>query len=398
MISLFMKLAIPLSILLFGKDLTKQATWFHLPTQYLVALFAILAVAFMTRLISRGFQRILAFLKISSWAMVGLLVLSAFSNSYLLLQHPASIRVHLQHSLEAPSFFSGAGNQFTSQLPFFIFAITAFGGLDTVASLSNRTKDSRRLFPRGLIYSGGVIVLLYLGGILWWSGANDLTLLRQSDQMHLGNLMYGLMESLAKQVGISLQLNPSHQHLLQQFFIRYTAFTLFTAYLGLLSAIIYGPLKSLIQGTPAQLWSTQVKQLNPQAMPVKALQLQGLCLSVSILAITINQQGVGRLFNQLTYMTNVSRALPYFIVALSYPFFMKKQLLSDHDRFIRRPWVNRLLAISVCSCILLAIGFQIYEPLQNGQYLNALTLVLGPLLFGLAAAGLYRRRQTLPLQ
>jgi amino acid transporter len=34
---------------------------------------------------------------------------------------------------------------------FFIFSITAFGGLDTIASLADKTKKSRSRFPRAVI-------------------------------------------------------------------------------------------------------------------------------------------------------------------------------------------------------------------------------------------------------
>ena len=84
----------------------------------------------------------------------------------------------MQQSLTAPSFFKGTSDSFLSQLPFFIFAITAFGGLDTIASLVDKSGEQRKKFPKALIISAVIIVVLYFGGIMLWSGANNLNVLR----------------------------------------------------------------------------------------------------------------------------------------------------------------------------------------------------------------------------
>ncbi|OTN75335.1 hypothetical protein A5886_000405 [Enterococcus sp. 8G7_MSG3316] len=391
MVSLFMKLLIPLSILLFGQDLTASITWFGLSEGFWLAIFSIIGVLLLTWIITSGFQTILSFLKISSVTMIGLIILSICGNVLLILKQPALFLFHLRQSAGAPSFFEGTTDQFWTQLPFFIFSITAFGGLDTVASLVDRTKNSRKQFPKGILLSGGLIVGLYFLGIVLWSGANDLQFLRTTDQMHLGNLMYGLMGALAQQLGTAFDLSPAYQELLVQIFLRYTAFTLLTAYIGLLSSITYGPLKSLIKGTPQGLWSTKILQLNKHHMPVFAIWLQSTAIMCCILFLSFNTPFVGDLFNQLTYMTNVSRAIPYFIVAISFPFFLQKQIVAKEDLFLRNNHVNRLLAFSVCLSIFIAIGFQIYEPFKLGNYLNTLTLVLGPILFGLFAKFVYQR-------
>lgn len=391
MVSLFMKLLIPMSILLFGKDLTASIHWLGWSPQVWLALLSILLVISLTWLINRGFQTILSFLKLSGAAMIGLLLISLVSNLFLISQAPANFIPNLVKSWQAKSFFAGIGSGFFTQLPFFIFAITAFGGLDTVASLADRTPDSRRRFPKGVIISACLIVALYFGGILLWSGANDLTVLRQTDQAHLGNLMYGLMGSLADHTSAVLGLSSEAGHLLQQVYLRYTAFTLLIAYLGLLSSISYGPLKSLLQGTPKDLWPRQLVKLNRQQMPQKALWLQAGGISITILALSMQSTFVSTLFNQLTYMTNVARAIPYLVVAFSYFYFIKKQIVTADELLLPARSKNYLLAASVCLCITLAILFQLYEPLLSGNYFNTLVLIIGPAVFGLFARLIYRR-------
>ncbi|EOH97826.1 amino acid permease [Enterococcus pallens] len=393
MISLFMKLLIPLSILLFGQDLTGKIDWLGFPPQAWLAFFAILAVFLLTALITRGFQTILSFLKLSSYAMIGLLLLSLVSNLTIIWQQPQLIAVNLAQSLQAPSFFAGTNERFLSQLPFFIFSITAFGGLDTVASLADRTKKSQTRFPKAIVYSAGLIFLLYFGGIILWSAAANLEQLRSGDPMHLGNLMYGLIGSTAHSLSQLFHLSGSQSQLLYQVYIRYTAFTMFVAYLSLLSSITYGPLKSLIQGTPKELWPQKLVLLNKQQMPAKALWVQSLLLALCIFALAFNHSFVSDLFNQLTYMTNVSRALPYFIVAMSFPFFLQKGMVQPDELLLQRRKSNYTLSFSVCTCIFLAIAFQIYEPLKMGDYLNFLTLIVGPLIFGGLASWIYQRSE-----
>jgi amino acid transporter len=394
MVSLFMKLMIPLSILLFGQDLTDQIHWLNLPAQVWLACFSIMAVLFVTRLITRGFKTIVAFLKISSGAMAGLFLLSLGNNLFIILKEPAQFLPNIQTSFTITSFFEGADTHFLAQAAFFIFSITAFGGLDTVASLVDQIKDSRRRFPKAIIFSAGIITALYFSGIILWSGASNLASLRQVDQIHLGNLMYSLMGHSARQLSQFLGLSAQASTLVYQFYIRYTAFTMLTAYISLLSSITYGPLKSLLKGTPTTIWPKHWIRLNQHQMPERALWLQAALISLMIFMVSINNHFLANLYNQLTYMTNVSRAIPYFIVAASFPFFLKKKMIAKEHLLIEHYGTNVFLSVSVCLCIFLAIGFQIYEPLRLGNYLNVSTLLLGPCAFGLFGFWLYKKAET----
>lgn len=390
-ISLFMKLIIPFSILLFGEDITTKSAVFGISSNLLVAIFAVFAIILMTFLITRGYRTIFSFLKVSSLAMIGLLVLSALSNFTIIGTSPERIITNLNTSLNIPSFFEGTTDHFISQLPFFIFAITAFGGLDTIASLADKTGEQKKKFPTALIISAGIILILYFGGILLWSGANDLSTMRLTDQSHLGNLMYGLMGSLARHLASVLRLSGSQSALLYQIYIRYTAFVLFVSYLGLLSSITYTPLKSLIQGTPKAIWPKKLVKTNHKEMPYIALWLQAAVVMTCVLFLSLNSHFLSSLFNQLTYMTNVSRAIPYFVVAASYPFYRMKKGGTLQNSLVSSDSLGKILAASVCLTIIFAILFQIYQPVQSGDYWQAVLLIIGPVLFGVLGGRLFQR-------
>lgn len=87
-------------------------------------------------------------------------------------------------------------------------------------------------------------------------------------------------------------------------------------------------------------------------------------------------------------MTNVARAIPYFVVAASYPFYrIKNPGLLKHS-LIAAHWQGYLCSLSVCTATLIAITFQVYQPFHTGEYVQALLLIVGPILFGLLGSSI----------
>ncbi|EOH96971.1 hypothetical protein UAY_02703 [Enterococcus moraviensis ATCC BAA-383] len=393
MISLFMKLWIPLSILLFGHDLTKQNTPFlFLPTPVIIGILSILAVLATLFFVSKGFKGIASALYLSGLLMTLLIAVCLGSNLWLWLHNQSAILPNLVASFKGGQSTSTADQTLIEQFAFLIFAITAFGGLDTIASLVDKTGKQKTRFPKLLILSSILVVICYFLGILLWSGSTDLTILKANGSIHLGNLMYELMENLGYSVGRSFALSPIQTQWLSQVFIRFTALTLLLSYISLLSSIFYLPIRTLVEGTPKHYWHPRLKQKNKHDMPVYALLVQGSLISLFILGISFGSQYVVFLYNQLTLMTNISRAIPYLLVALAYPAFKKKQLaLEPTSDIVQSKSTSLLISGSVIISITLAIGFQLYQPISQGNYLQSLTLLIGPFLFASIASLLYKR-------
>ncbi|MFD2308219.1 amino acid permease [Enterococcus termitis] len=390
MISLFMKLWIPLSILLFGEDLTKKNSPFPvISTSVLIGLLSLAAVAVTFFFISRGFKGIASILYLSGIMMSLLVVISLSSNLWLWLTNQPDILPNLTASFSAGKSPSASSQTLTEQLSFLIFAITAFGGLDTIASLVDKTGEQKSRFPKLLIFSSILVVLCYFLGILLWSGGNNLAALKANDTIHLGNLMYELMEHLGYSVGQSLSLNTTHSQLLAQLFTRFTALTLLLSYISLLSTISYLPIRTLVEGTPEHYWHPRLKQKNKYDMPTNALLIQGGLISLFILGISFGSHYVVFLYNQLTLMTNISRAIPYLLVALAYPAFKKQSLNDPSSHSIR----SHFISYSVIFSIILAISFQLYQPISKGEVMQSISLLIGPMLFTLIAYLLYKSFQ-----
>ncbi|MBL1228845.1 amino acid permease [Enterococcus sp. BWB1-3] len=390
MISLFMKLWIPLSLLFVGKDLTKEASpvSFFSTTQ-LIGLLSIFAVCCTLALSSRGFKPITRLLVISSTLMCLLVFISFSSNLLLQLLQPDQIIPHLQTS--AQKSVSAQGGSVLSKLSFMIFAITAFGGLDTIASMVDKTGGEKKKFPRLVIISSVLIVLCYFTGIFLWSGAMDWQKLQQDPTLHLGNLMYSLMNTSGQQLANALGGSSETAVWTGQLFSRLTALTLLLSYIGLLSSIFYLPLRVLVEGTPDHYWPLWMRKKNSQEMPTNALFIQGLLISLFILAVTWGNSYVSVLYNQLTMMTNISRALPYLLVALAYPAFKKRYAKQSDILHVHPKLLPIIISRSVVLTITLSILSQLYVPLMEKNYSQTLSLAMGPLIFSLIGSILYQR-------
>ncbi|MFD1902006.1 hypothetical protein GQR36_21945 [Enterococcus termitis] len=124
-------------------------------------------------------------------------------------------------------------------------------------------------------------------------------------------------------------------------------------------------------------------------MPTNALLIQGGLISLFILGISFGSHYVVFLYNQLTLMTNISRAIPYLLVALAYPAFKKQSLNDPSSHSIR----SHFISYSVIFSIILAISFQLYQPISKGEVMQSISLLIGPMLFTLIAYLLYKSFQ-----
>lgn len=386
-ISLFMKLWIPLSIMLFGKDISQaKGTFLSLSYNTWIVILALSAIFLVTFLINRGFLQIANCMFLSGILLLILVVISFSSNIFLTFTHPMATTISNLSIHEQPQ-------SFWQQFSFLIFAITSFGGMDTVSSLVDKAGTNKNKFPRIIFISAIAIVVLYLSGVLLWSTGGSLQYFNQTEATHLGNLSYGLMAALATKLAVTFQLAPATTQLLVQVFIRLTAFTMFLSYIGLLVSISYTPLKAIVEGTSKHFLPDWLREKNKVGIVYRATWLQAACFACFVLFIRLLSAKPDFWYNQLTLMTNISRSIPYFLIACAFPFYRKKQLEAKSTQFLKRPWQIYFVSLSVMSLVLIAISFQVVEPFVNQQYLDCLSLAGGPILFSLLGLLLFKSYQ-----
>ncbi|CAM3266373.1 glutamate/gamma-aminobutyrate family transporter YjeM [Vagococcus fessus] len=391
MTSVFMKLWIPFSIFIFGQDQTKSDWQFlGLSNRQIVGIMAVLAVVVVTKLVNLGFKQVSRMMLLGGTLVLTLFGISILGNSYLLFKNGGQLAEPLRNGVSFvaspnPNYGGILGN-----LAFFTFGITAFGGLDTVASMVDQVKNAQKRFPIALLIGTFFIVCNYLLGIMLWGSSVTWKTLLSGEGIHLGNVMYVLMENLGYQVAIAAGASVQTAGMIAHLLVRYTGFSIFFVYIGLLSSIIYVPLKSLLSGTPEGYWSPLVKKRNKHNIHYNAMWLQCICVSGFILLVSFGGKHINELYNQLTLMTNVSRSLPYMLVAFSFPAFKRTKTDNNSFSVLKNKKSYYWASVSVVCSIFLSILFTIIQPLVQHDYHTVFFLLIGPLFF--AFIGLFLQK------
>lgn len=389
MISLCMKTWIPLSIMFFGDDWTKNDMAFgNIPMVMIIALLSICLVIIISLIALGGFKRVMNLSYISGRFMLILMAVVGICGAISLFYNNG----HLAEGFQPSNLFKSQGEfqSIAENFSFFIFGITAFGGLDTVACLVNETGDMKKKFSKYILISGGIIISLYILGIFLWGASIDLGKFLKEGSFHLGNIMYGLVGQLSLNMGEILNLSQNTTNIIYQVFIRLTAITLFTSYISLLSIISTGPLLAVTTSLKETRLKKYLKWESKNNLPIIPIIVQGALLSLFILGISVFQKSVGHFYNQLTMMTNISRSIPYLLLALSYPAFKKIYPKNELLPFCNSRKSHILLSFSVSATVILSIIFSIYEKVSIDDYYSAATLVIGPIIFALIGLFLFK--------
>lgn len=386
MTSVFMKLWIPFSIFMFGQDQTQlQTTVLGLSIRQFIGILAVLAVIIMTKLVNLGFRQVSRMMLLGGTLVLSLFAIALIGNSYLLIHNGGEMAQPLKKGLALVSSPNPNYGGILGNLAFFTFGITAFGGLDTVASMVDQVKNAKRRFPIAILIGTVLIIFNYLVGIMLWGSSVQWEAVLSGDRIHLGNAMYVLMENLGYQVALALGCSGTKATLIANLVLRYTGFALFFTYLGLLSSIIYVPLKSLLRGTPKEYWSPQIRYQNQSGIHVNAMWIQCLFVSGFILLVSFGGKYVHDLYTQLTLMTNISRSIPYFLVAYSFPFFKKNKQDDSAFCVLKTKRSYYWATWSVGSSIVVSIFFTILQPWVKGDYATVFFLMIGPIFFTIMA-------------
>lgn len=383
MTSLILRLWIPFGLLVFGRDVSQMPTVFGISTKVVLMLLSLLGLFILTIIINQGFLKIAKLMYFAAILTTGLVVLIVGLNLVLSFQHPEEILPHIKNAMTSNTFFETSNlTGFLAQLPFMIFAVTAFGGLDTVSSLVEKIGNQQHKFSKALLLSGGLVLVFYFLNIISLCIGTDFAAIHTSSQNHLGNLMYRLMAHLSGQV--------STNALFREICVRYTALMMFVSYLALLVTIGYAPLKVLLHASHRLVFPHQLLVRNKHGIHFKAVQMQALIIGGFIILVSIGMPFVNTLYNHLTLMTNVSRSLPYLIVACAYPFF-KAKFSGEYLKLVHHKSAVKYLSLSVVVMVSVAIVFEIYATLISDGLIAGIFLIIGPLFFALLANYLYGR-------
>ncbi|MBP0725973.1 glutamate/gamma-aminobutyrate family transporter YjeM [Bacillus sp. RG28] len=390
MVSVSSKVWIPFSTFVFGSDKTQNWSLLGLSSTQTIGLLALLWMAVVTFFASKGIEKISKVTSVGGIAVACLNLVLLVTSLIILFLNKGTF----QQPISSNSFFHSPNAAYYSMLAvlsFVVFAIFAYGGTEAVGGLVDQTENAKRNFPKGITISAIIISIGYSLGILlcgifanWQRDLNAST-------TNLGNITYVLMYDLGYGLGKALGSDSSTSITVGTWFARITGLSMFLAYTGAFFTLIYSPLKTIIKGTPKELWPEKLSKTNDIGMPVNAMWVQFFIVGIIIVLTSFGGQGASAFFNKLTLMTNVSMTLPY--IFLAYAFIRFKSNTDIHKPF--EVYKTRGAAVFSTFIVILVVGFAnlftIIQPAIEGDPSSTIWMIAGPLLFSIIAILIYSR-------
>ncbi|WES67994.1 glutamate/gamma-aminobutyrate family transporter YjeM [Superficieibacter sp. HKU1] len=386
MVSSAAKVWVPFSTFLFGTDRTQTWAFASLSSTQVVGILAIVWMLLVTSVASKGINKIARVTAVGGIAVMCL-------NLVLLLASIAILCLNGGHFAEPVNFAASPNPGYQSglaMLSFVVFAIFAFGGIEAVGGLVDKTEKPEKNFARGIVFAAIVISVGYSLAIFLWGVSTNWQQVLSTSSTNLGNITYVLMKSLGVTLGQAMNLSPENALVMGTWFARVTGLSMFLAYTGAFFTLSYSPLKAIIQGTPKALWPVAMTRLNQNGMPATAMGMQCVLVCLFILLVSFGGDTASAFYNKLTLMANVSMTIPYLFLALAFPFFKARQ---DVDR----PFVifkNRFSTLLATAIVVLIVAFAniftVVQPIiEASDWSSALWMVGGPIFFSLLATGIY---------
>ncbi|MHC6180870.1 glutamate/gamma-aminobutyrate family transporter YjeM [Clostridium sp. JNZ X4-2] len=375
---------IPLSNLIFGKDVTATWGFWGLKSTQVIGILSIVFIIAITFVATKGLKDIskvtsaggTAVMLLNVLLIVGALIVLAANHGHL--AQPLSFTVSPN-----PKYNNGL-----SILSFIVFAIFAYGGIEVVAGLVDQTEKPEKNFAKGITISAIVITLGYSIGIFMCGIFTNWKQVLSNPDVHLANVAYVIMQNLGYQLGISLNLSQSAALSLGAWIARFVGLSMFLALTGSIITLIYGPLKQIIEGTPKGLFPEKMTKIKDD-MPKNAMWIQCIVVVLLLLLLTVGGEGASKFFNIVVSMTNVALTIPYMFIAGAFvPFKKKKEIVKPFVIF-KGYKTSLIWEIVVVFTIGFANLFTIITPALQGDMQSTIWMAAGPVIFSIIAFILY---------
>ena len=391
MVNVSSSLLIPVSNFIFGTD--KTATWslFGLGSTQTLGILGAIWIIIVTFIATRGVEKITKITSLGGTAVAALNLVLLFGGLAVLILNKGRLA---QPILGLASFTASPNPAYSTTvtiLSFLVFAIFAFGGLEVIGGLVDQTENAEKTFPKGVTIAAIVIAIGYAVGIFACGLFTNWNEVLSSETVHMGNVVYVLMNNLGYQLGLGFGMSQASALTLGAWVARFVGLSMFLALAGAFFTLTYSPLKTLIQGSPKEIWPGKFGELK-DGMPVNAMIVQAVIVIVMILAVSFGGEDAAAFFSILVLMTNVAMTIPYMFLSAAFPAFKKKQL----DGKIEKPFmVYKSYSIALIASIIVTVFvgfanvFTIIEPALSGNMLNTIMMIAGPVVFAIIAFILY---------
>ena len=378
------RLWISISALIFGKDTTQSWNFFGLQGTELIGVLSILFMIISTYLSSRGITGIKIMSSIGGWFMIIMNLVFIFSSLVVIIMNHWQFAQPI-HGWQ--SFIVSPNKDFQTPITiisFVVYAVFAYGGMETVDGVIDSMKHPEKDFPKGLIIGSLFTIISYVLMIFMTGFSVNYQRDIVQTGANTGNITYVVYGTLGKAFGHALNLDPNTSLMIGKVFTRAIALSGLMGMTGAFFVLLYSPIKSFIMGSDPRLWPKAATKLNKHGIPANAMWAQTIFVCVLIGIVSFGGSAATSFYQILTDMGNVAATAPYIFLIGAFPFFLKKDYPRKFRVFTNYKWTVALVIfveIIVCTGII----FTVLEPVLEHRYATAFWTGFGPIFFGLVA-------------
>lgn len=380
---------IVISTALFGKDLTSSWSLLGLNSTQTLGLLAAIFMLVITFIGSRGLEKITKVTSIGGIAVTLLNLVLLGGGLLILAINGGELAQPITSVGEAFSSSPHPGYQTPiAAVSFMVFSIFAFGGIEVIGGLVDKTENAEKTFPKGVTVAAIVISIGYAVGIFLCGIFTNWEAILSDPSIHMGNVAYVLMENLGFQLGQALGMTETVSATIGLWMSRYMGISMVLALTGAFFTLSYSPLKQLIEGTPAEMWPAKVREIK-NGMPINAMWIQCGVVIVFVVLVAFGGEGASAFFSKLILMTNVAMTIPYMFIAAAFPMFKGKDSIEKPFEIYKSRATAKIATVFCVVTVAFANLSTIIEPATKGDYASTAWMIGGPLFFTILALTIY---------
>ena len=386
---------VPVSNVIFGEDCTSQWSLFgidFLSGSRLLGLMAVVFFIFITYFDSKGIDKISKVTSIGGSAVLVINIMVFVGSIVMIIARHGRLEQPFlgMESIKTPLNAAYQGNTIMI-LSFIVYALFAYGGIEAVGGLVDKTENPKKNFPKGIVIAAMVIVVGYASLIMLVGSFTNYSEILGEGNITLGNVSYVIMSNFAAAFGKAFGASEATQVALAHGFARVYALIMLLALLGAMFTLVYSPLKQLIDGTDKALWPGKMGEIEEDGMPKNAMWIQCTIVCVMVLLVSFGGDTMQQFFLILTAMVNVGMTVPYMFISFAFPRFKKLQGLDRSFEVYKSQKSANFWGYVVTLTLLFANAFAIVQPAIDGDFKTTFWSLSGPVIFGLAAWVIYTR-------
>ena len=386
---------VPVSNLVFGEDNTAQWSLFgssFWSGSRLLGVLAVVFFIFITYFDTKGIDKISKVTSIGGTAVLTINIMVVLGSIVMIIARHGRLEQPFlgMESITTPLNTAYQGSAIMI-LSFIVYALFAYGGIEAVGGLVDKTENPKKNFPKGIVTAAMIIVVGYALLIMLVGSFTNYEEILGTGKITLGNVSYVIMSNFAAAFGDAFGASEATQLMLAHGFARVYALIMLLALMGAMFTLVYSPLKQLIDGTPKALWPGKVGEITEDGMPKNAMWVQCAIVCVMVLLVSFGGDSMQKFFLILTAMVNVGMTVPYMFISYAFPKFKKMEGIDRSFVVFKTQRSANIWGYVVTLTLFFANAFAIIQPALDGDVKTTIWSLSGPIIFGAVAWVIYTR-------